>query len=80
MKNGEGSKMLAATLMMDRRLLEPLLNTSLHSNEYVGIEDQPQLYREPKSRLIEMDRMQNRYHNPHCLSIGFIVDKCESPH
>lgn len=33
-----------------------------------------------KSKLIEMDKMQDRYHNPHLLSLGFIVSKNESPH
>jgi hypothetical protein len=33
-----------------------------------------------KSHLIEMEKMLDRYHNPHLLSIGFIVDRNESPH
>jgi len=33
-----------------------------------------------KSKLIEMDKMQDRYHNPHLLSLGFIISKNESPH
>jgi hypothetical protein len=36
--------------------------------------------RNVKSKLIEMDKMQDRYHSPHLLSLGFIISKNESPH
>jgi hypothetical protein len=79
--SSDGSAVLPATLLMDKKTLDPYINRSILSSDIsLGYEDSLQPPMVTKGSLVEMDRQQDRYHNPHCLSIGFIVDKCQSPH
>jgi hypothetical protein len=82
--NGRNTLIMPAQLILEKSLIAPLMSKSVLSQEYSqigsemsGIDDRT---KNIKSKLIEMDKMQGRYHSPHLLSLGFIVSKNESPH
>lgn len=66
---------------MDKSTIVPLMNNSALSEDYTAHSNLHSKYegREVKSKLVEMDKMLDRYHSPHLLSLGFIVSKNESP-